>query len=155
MTAEEYGVFLGRAVAEYAEDKARAGAWRAEEALERSRAEFEQLLPDGLATPGQLLFTAYDGDDAVGLLWLSLPAEARPAAWVFDVWVEPAARDRGYGRAIMLAGERELVKHGVGELALNVFGDNARARHLYESLGYRVTAQQMSKSLSGDSGEQL
>jgi len=155
MTAEQYEGFVERAIREYADDKARTGQVREADALEQSRAEFQQLLPDGLASPGQVLFTAYDGADAVGLLWLGLPDERRATAWVYDVWVEPAARDKGYGRSIMVAGERELLSRGIEELGLNVFGDNARARHLYESLGYRVTAQQMSKRLIGDSGEQL
>lgn len=39
------------------------------------------------------------------------------------------------------------VRRGVAELGLNVFGSNATARHLYESLGFQVTSQQMAKPL--------
>lgn len=149
MTPAEYEAFMARAIGEYAEDKARAGDFDPETAYEESRAECDRLLPDGLDTAGHLLLTAVDGGTAVGLLWLALPGVQRRSAWVFDIRVDEEHRGRGYGRAIMLAGERVLVERGVGELGLNVFGDNTVARHLYESLGFRVTAQQMAKPLGG------
>lgn len=147
MTDAEYAAFLDRSVREYAVDKQESGEFAPETAIAQSRAEHEALLPAGLATPGHLLYTAVDETGAaVGMLWLALPGSKR-MAWVYDVWVEPSARGKGYGRAIMLAGERELAGRGVAELGLNVFGSNATARHLYESLGYQVTSQQMAKPL--------
>lgn len=148
MTDPEYAAFLDRSVPEYAAAKQETGEFQPETAIEQSRAEHDALLPQGPATPGNLLFTAFDPTGtAVGLLWLALPSGRQRRAWVYDVWVEPAARGKGYGRAIMLAGERELTSRGVAELGLNVFGSNATARHLYESLGFQVTSQQMAKPL--------
>ena len=46
----------------------------------------------------------------------------------------------------MLAAERELAARGWHELGLNVFGYNTAAIRLYESLGYEVAAQQMTKT---------
>ena len=149
MTEAEYAVFIDRSVREYAQSKLKVGMFQPETAIDQSRAEFESLLPQGMATPGQLLYTAFDPDGTeVGIVWLALPSPTRSTAWVYELWVEPAARGTGYGRAIMLAGERELAARGVAELGLNVFGPNATARHLYESLGYQVTAQQMTKPLA-------
>lgn len=148
MTPDEYDVFVARAIREYAEDKARAGFFAPETAYEESKAEFDTLLPDGVDTANHLLLTAVDGDARVGVLWLALPDGKRRAAWVYDVRVEEDCRGHGYGRSIMLAGERTLVERGVDTLELNVFGDNAVARHLYDSLGFRVTAQQMAKRLT-------
>ncbi len=148
MTTEEYEEFVERSVREYADDKLRSGEYAAETALQQSAAEFDKLLPDGLATPDTLLFTAEGPDGAaVGLLWLALPSGRRRQAFVFELWVGPDQRGRGYGRAIMLAGEQELAERGVGELGLNVFGHNPVAIGLYESLGYQVTTQQMSKKI--------
>ena len=56
-------------------------------------------------------------------------------------------RGNGYGRAIMLAGENECRRRGYARLDLNVFGTNRTAISLYESLGYTVSSQQMSKRL--------
>ncbi len=52
--------------------------------------------------------------------------------------VADAARDQGVGRAILTA----LVEYGFGSLnapciGLNFNAENARARHLYESVGFR------------------
>ncbi len=56
-------------------------------------------------------------------------------------------RGQGLGRALLEATERAVAECGVGALALNVFGQNAVAIGLYESAGYRVTAQQMRRPL--------
>ena len=149
MTQAEFDTHMDRTMRGYAQDKARSGEVTADRAGEQARAELTVLLPEGLRTNGMLLFTAVDGDEPVGMLWLALPTERRPLAWVYELWVDPAARSRGYGQAIMRAGERELAARGVAEVGLNVFGDNATAIGLYERLGYTVTAQQMSKRVGG------
>ncbi len=48
MTQAEFEAFLERTIPEYAADHVRAGNWTEEESLERSRKEFEDLLPQGL-----------------------------------------------------------------------------------------------------------
>jgi ribosomal protein S18 acetylase RimI-like enzyme len=146
MTQSEFEQYFTRAVPEYAASKVTAGIHSAQDAERLAREEIEGLVPEGLATPGQLLFTAVDGGTAVGILWLALPAQGRPQAWIYDIEVDEVHRGRGYGRAIMLAAERELAARGMHELGLNVFGYNTAAIRLYESLGYEVTAQQMSKT---------
>ena len=51
------------------------------------------------------------------------------------------------GRGAMLAAEAIGQREGWSEIALNVFGPNARARALYESLGYAVVNTNMAKRL--------
>jgi len=145
MTQSEFEEYLARAVPEYAASKVQAAMHAAEDAERLAREELERLAPDGPATPGHLLFTAVDEGAAVGILWLGLPVEWRPQPWVYDIWVDEIHQGKGYGRAIMLAAERELAARGLHELGLNVFGYNTPAIKLYESLGYEVTAQQMTK----------
>lgn len=149
MTQAELDAYLDRSVRDYAQDKVRAGEFTPERADEQSRAEFTLLLPEGVRTNGMLMFTAFDGDEEVGMLWLALPSAHRRQAWVYELWVAPTARSRGYGKAIMRAGERELASRGVAEVGLNVFGDNATAIGLYERLGYAVISQQMAKQVDG------
>ena len=74
-------------------------------------------------------------------------ANGRDTAWVHEVLVDAGERGKGYGRAIMRAAEQELARRGVTRMALNVFAANTAAIQLYESLGYRVTAQQMAKQI--------
>ena len=149
MTAAEFDAFREEAVVGYAGDKVRAGTWTLEEAAQKSSAEFDELLPDGLATENMLLLTADDEvGQPVGALWLCLRrADAPGRGWIYDISIVADQRGRGLGRELLTAGEREFARHGVTTVGLNVFGDNPVARHLYESAGYRVTAQQMSKAL--------
>ncbi|MHB8245909.1 MAG: GNAT family N-acetyltransferase [Acidimicrobiales bacterium] len=151
MTSPEFDVFRSRLIESYAADHVRAGNWNADEAGERSASEIEQLLPEGAKTPGMLILTAETSEgDVVGHLWVAL--ELRPGsgggAWIYDIEIAAQYRGRGYGRALLRAGETECAQSGVSVLGLNVFGANAVARHLYESAGYEVTSVQMRKRLT-------
>ena len=67
MTQIEYEVFLERSIPEYAAEHVRAGHWLESEALEKSRKEFEDLLPQRLNSEDNFLYTLYDGEDAIGM----------------------------------------------------------------------------------------
>lgn len=150
MTADEWAAYRPRLVREYAQDHLQAGNWTPEEALARSEAELDELLPAGLAQPDTLLLTAIAEDGcAIGLTWITLvhPRGVADTAWIFDIEVFAEHRGRGFGRALLSAAEREVARHGVENLGLNVFSGNDAARRLYESAGYVVTTQQMRKRL--------
>ncbi len=107
------------------------------------------LFEDGRPGAGQHVFDVLDGDERVGVLWLSQQDGGKSAEWfVYDVIVEPEHRGKGYGRATMKAGEDFAREHGGTSLALNVFGPNVVARRLYESMDYQLVAQSMKKSLA-------
>jgi ribosomal protein S18 acetylase RimI-like enzyme len=151
MTSEEYDAWLPGAIEAYAAEHADAGSRPAETSLEQAHKEFAEFLPGGVDTPEQHLLVALDEGRRVGLLWLNLPPPPERAAFVLDVEVDEALRGKGYGRAIMLAAEAYVRKRGCSALRLHVFGSNAVARSLYESLGYETTNVMMSKRL-GDTG---
>lgn len=56
--------------------------------------------------------------------------------WVYYVAVDPATRDKGYGRAIMEAAEEWLRQRGILKLMLMVRPDNTTVQAFYESIGY-------------------
>jgi ribosomal protein S18 acetylase RimI-like enzyme len=150
MTEAEYQVFLEQSVVGYAEEKVTAGTWSAEEALDKSRAEFDQLLPDGLASPDNNLFTSRDlvSGEGVAVLWFVLRDKAgRTEAFIYEIEVGEQYRGRGYGRATMLACAEEARRLGADTVGLHVFGHNATARGLYTSLGYAETDVIMSLQL--------
>jgi ribosomal protein S18 acetylase RimI-like enzyme len=152
MTSQEYDAWLPGAIEGYAAQHADAGSRPAETSLELAHKEFGELLPDGVDTPEHHLLVATDAGTRVGLLWLNVPAQQRTAT-VFDVEVDQAQRGKGYGRAIMLAAEAYVRERGCSTLRLHVFGSNAVARSLYESLGYETTNVLMAKRLSDPGGD--
>lgn len=155
LTEEQYGPWLQAAMAGYAEDKVRSGNWDAAEGLERSRQEFEQLLPAGLATPGHHLFSICDeaADRPVGVLWVAVP-EARPSlAFVYDFVIFSEFRRRGYGLEALRALEDVVRPWGVDTIGLHVFGHNAPARALYEKAGYVITNVNMARHLAPAEGQ--
>ncbi|WP_238164547.1 GNAT family N-acetyltransferase [Kribbella pittospori] len=114
------------------------------EALEFAHRETDKLLPDGRASENNLIWMACDGDHAIGSLWISTKPRI---PFIYGIEVDSGHRGKGYGRAIMLAGEEECRRLGYTQLDLNVFGNNTTAIGLYNSLGYTVTSQQMRKEL--------
>ncbi len=148
MTQSELGVFLERTIPEYAEDKVRAGHWAESEALERSRKEFADELPQGLHTKNNYLYTLYDGDNAVGLIWMRANID-RPTndGFILELYVEEKYRGKGYGKQIMLLIEEKARELGLKAIGLHVFGSNKIAQNLYKAVGYEVTSVNMSKTL--------
>lgn len=94
------------------------------------------LLPHGAQTDGHAFLIGEADGDRVGTIWLDL---RKQYAFVYQVETDEAARGRGYGRALMVAGAHAAQEAGAEGIALNVFGDNAVARALYDSLGYTPT----------------
>ena len=149
MTGVEFATWRADAVESFAADLAQALGRPLEAARVRAAAQFDEELPDGLATAGHWLFVINDSDGVeVGTVWLG-PHPHRPGAgFVYDLVIAERMRRRGFGRAAMLAAEEVLRSAGMTEVGLNVFGFNDSARRLYESIGYDVTSIQMRKAIT-------
>lgn len=150
MTSAEFDAFRSRTDREYAAEQVLAGNWSAEEAEMLSAKLTDDLLPQGVETPGMLLLTAEISDGVViGHVWVALEPQpgSSVGAWIYEFEIDPPHRGKGYGRELLRAAELETVKHGINAIGLNVFGSNAIARNLYESAGYRVTSACMHKDL--------
>jgi len=148
MTREQYDAYRATSEISYADEIRDSGSMPESEAREKAAADFARLLPDGLDSEGHRFWTAYDGDEAVGMLWLKLTdTSAGVTAFGYDFSVREDLRRKGYGRALMQAAEVECREHGVVSVGLNVFGHNLGAQSLYEQMGFEVTSIQMSKSL--------
>lgn len=131
----------------YIADRMRAGD--DEEAATRTAdASYERFFPDGAPAEGHDVLRITDDGRPVGTIWLGPhPSGLEGVWWVWDVEVDASERGLGHGRAAMLLAEEHVAARGGRALALNVFGFNAPARGLYESLGYETTAVQMRKEL--------
>jgi len=146
MEQENFKIFLERGIREYAEDHVRNGNWSAEEALERSKKEFEQLLSDGVNSRDQFLYSIVDETDSnkIGLLWVQVKAHR---AFIYDFFIDEAFRGKGYGKRALIALDKELMSRNVESVALHVFGDNVTAQELYKKMGFQITGIQMKKVL--------
>ncbi len=147
MTQTEFDAFLERSIPEYAADHVRAGNWIESESLEKSRKEFEDLLPQGINTEANFLYTLADGDNAVGMIWVKVKEQPSKSGFIYDVFIEEKFRGKGYGKSLMLLLEEKAREMGLGSLDLHVFGSNTVARKLYETIGYETTNVLMSKKL--------
>ena len=61
----------------------------------------------------------------------------RPGMYLEDVYVEPGARGKGLGKALLLEVLRTARERGCARCEWIVLDWNERARHFYESLGAR------------------
>ena len=99
----------------------------------------EALVPGLAATPGAFsLIARLDGLPA-GLAncftgFSTFAAE--PLVNVHDMGVLPEYRDRGIGRALLLAVEDEARRRGACKITLEVLSGNERAKALYLALGF-------------------
>lgn len=151
MSLAEFQVYLERSVAEYADDKVKAGNWPQEGALERSRQEFNKYLPQGLDTPENFLRTLIDRETGapVGMIWYApLPGSTDSTWFIYDFYVNPEQRRRGYAAQALAALEDHARVQSIKAIALHVFGHNTAARALYEKMGYEITNINMVKKVA-------
>ena len=67
--------------------------------------------------------------------------------FIYDIWVVPGHRGEGLGKFLVAWASEWARKKGHRKIKLEVAESNARARHVYESLGFRAERRYMGKSL--------
>jgi ribosomal protein S18 acetylase RimI-like enzyme len=142
MTQARYDAWLEATVRDYAAEKLASGNYPDDgTSLERSKAEFDALLPQGLATPGHVICSMVDDEGRdVGYLWFT--EEDRPpgrVAYIYDIAVDPEFRRRGHAQVALASVENYALEHGCVGVMLHVFGNNTGARALYLKSGYEET----------------
>ncbi|HEY5104322.1 MAG TPA: GNAT family N-acetyltransferase [Acidimicrobiales bacterium] len=106
------------------------------------------IFVDGVPNDDQRIFKVMDDEAKVGSLWLGSREERNAGEWyVYDIVIDEEFRGSGFGRSTMRAAEDYVKSQGGTRLALNVFGPNAVARSLYESLDYKTMTIGMRKDL--------
>ncbi len=153
MTESEYAAYLDFTVPEYAREHMEAGNWHPAEALEKARQSYIQLLPQGIATPDQYLWIVVDETGSrVGIAWLGLFRKATHIeAWVYDLFIDPEQRRKGYGEQTMRLLEDQARQLGAVKIGLHVFSSNLTAHKLYERVGYHDVDVVMAKDLADKS----
>ena len=128
-------------------------------------AAYERLLDAVVATEDDLMRTLF-GDDrvaramvaevegaAVGMaLWFRTYStfEGRPGLWLEDLYVQPALRGRGIGKALLSRLARRAVEEGCARLEWTVLDWNEPALRFYASLGAQPMDEWTTQRLRGD-----
>lgn len=151
MEQADLDVYLEHVVPDYAQGHVDAGNWDAEGAVERSQKEFDDLLPQGVKSPNQYLYSIYEDSvgSNIGIIWFAVRDEPTgKIAFIYDFELKPEFRGKGYGADALRTIEPKVQELGLRKISLHVFGKNKVAWHLYEKVGYEVTNVLMSKELS-------
>lgn len=148
MRPDEFPAFLAYFIPDYAAEIAANFGLPEDAARARAAHEVAEDLPQGVETPGQTLLCITQGgpsaEAVVGSFWLRLQ-QGSTTAFVSDFHIFPARQNQGLGRQALAALDTWLASAGFEHLRLRVAADNARARHLYETGGFRTTGINMSK----------
>ena len=149
MNEKDFQKYLEWSVKNYADEKVKSGNWPKDGSLERSEHELRKLLPNGLQTTNNYLFSAMEGKANVGMIWIAKITGdgVNDIIWIYDIVVDPEERGKGYGYGIMQALETKAKELQVSTIKLHVFGHNTTAIALYKKMGYSVTNMNMEKSL--------
>jgi ribosomal protein S18 acetylase RimI-like enzyme len=140
---EDFERFLEREIVNYAADHVRNGNWSPEEALDRSRKSFESLLPDGIHSKNQYIWSILDEENnKVGVLWVQVKDQK---AFIYNFVIDEALRGQGFGKQALAAMDAKLKSMDVQSVALHVFGDNVSAQGLYKKMGFEITGIHMRK----------
>lgn len=150
MTQEAFDRYLETAVESYAQSHIRAGDCEPGEALELAQADYASLLPQGLASEGQHLYSLFVDDvpAPVGMIWFAMRTRrGKHSAFIYDFEIDAAHRGKGYGKSALAAAEALARSLGATRIGLNVMGYNTAARALYEKAGFEITGMGMVKKL--------
>ena len=147
MTQAEFEAFERLSMEDYAKERARNLDSPVEEQRAEAERQYAELLKDGLNTEGHRLWKiTQETGEVVGDLWVHI-APGGKRAFIFAISIDENQRGKGYGKQALDALEAELKPLGVTRIGLNVFADNAVARHLYEKQGYHATNYNMVKRI--------
>ena len=153
MTETQYQSYLDTAVEDYAQAHLKSGDCAPEDALRLAQEDYQKLLPDGLQSKNNFLFSIHDdalGDNETnGMVWFAVKAKrVVRSAFIYDLNIREDLRGRGYGRKVMERVEEQAQEMGIDTVGLHVFGYNHAARTLYEKMGYQITGIGMTKTLA-------
>jgi ribosomal protein S18 acetylase RimI-like enzyme len=150
MRAEAFAAYMAHSIAAYAQDNIDNGRWPARGAVERSRIDLLETLPQGLDTPNNHLFEIRETEagPCVGVLWFAIEQrQGVRLAYVNDIEIYAAWQRRGHARRAFEALEVKVREMGISSIALHVFRNNPGAQALYAQLGFCVTGHNMTKHL--------
>lgn len=149
MTPFEFGAFKEKCLEYYSRDVAKAQGVSQEVAQQRAMAQFDVLLPEGIATKENYFYVIKNEQlKAIGHFWFMIRDEgARIIGFICDIYIDDPHRGKGYGTQVLKWFESEAKRLGADRIALHAFGHNQGAIRLYQSIGMIITNVNMAKDL--------
>jgi len=150
MNEFDFNIYINNAIKDYAAEKIKAGTWAQGEAENLSKETFARLLPKGIYSENQYLFSIIDDDKQikVGYLWFQCYEKLiEKEAFVYDFIVFKEFRSKGYGTQALKSLDNVVKGLGINKISLHVFAHNKRALSLYEKTGFIATDINMSKNI--------
>lgn len=139
MSKEEYLDFYKTSFESHVEELIREEALSREVAESESHNELQGMLPDGLDTADNFLYSIKLEGDTVGYIWfLTEMNEAVKQAFICDFLIYEKYRGNGYGHAVLSKMEELAQDYLCQESVLFVEEENIKARKLYEKSGYQI-----------------
>ncbi|WP_459503441.1 GNAT family N-acetyltransferase [Bacillus sp. C1] len=148
MNREEFQLYISVAIEDYAKGKVISGNWIEEEAINLSKKEFSRLLPKGEKSELNYLYSIFQEQQLIGMIWLAQISTTNPdEGFIFDFIIYKPHQGQGFGKQAMKEIEMIAKELGMSKIGLHVFGHNKVARGLYEKLGYEITNINMMKTI--------
>jgi GNAT superfamily N-acetyltransferase len=130
-----------------------------EHAPEQAIARPEDLLRDGWGTQPKfrVLIAEWDGEPAgFALFFYNYSTwQGRPGLYLEDLFVRPAFRGRGIGKALLVELAKIAVKENCGRFQWQVLDWNQPSIDFYEALGARKLAEWLTMRVEGEALEKL
>ncbi|CEQ21147.1 N-acetyltransferase GCN5 [[Clostridium] sordellii] len=146
MSSIEFENYIDNAVKSYAKEKIESGNWAEDEAFYRSKSEYDKLLPNGVNSNNNYLFSILnESDNVIGMIWLN--AKENNLGFIYDLDIYKEYQGKGYGLKAMKEIENIAKSLELEKIKLHVFGHNIKSINLYEKLNYKKTNIIMSKKL--------
>jgi RimJ/RimL family protein N-acetyltransferase len=149
--AIEFKAYSEIAAKQYAEEKVKSGNWEKEVAPALAEQEFKALLPLGIETKDNYLYSIIEeeANQKVGFIWIAsnAPHTLKNDIFIYDFEIFESFRRKGYAIAALKRLEEKARELGKNRISLQVFGQNHAARKLYQKSGFEETNVVMSKKI--------
>lgn len=138
MSEKDFDNYLNIAIPEYADDKIKAGTWKKSDAIHLATESYANLLPKGLHTPNNFLFSIMTSSsiEPIGMIWVK---STNKKLFIYDFMINEEYRGKGYGKKSLISLDNWASEHQFEEIGLHVFAHNQSAHQLYKKMGYVET----------------
>lgn len=137
MTEKDFEIYKEWSLKDYANALIESGMEIELDPYEEAKAQFQEILPDGLRSKDNFLYIAQNESyEDLGIIWYQINPRNHSLGFICDFTIYEKHRRKGYGTQVLLAIEEDARQHGIQMMRLSVFKYNIPACELYYKCGY-------------------